>query len=157
LAQPVIFVHSLSGCSRFREVPWQGRIRLASAARRVLVFWYHQKQRETAVSFANPPPDKPVRYDQIPLPCPHCGRPTQSLKRYRVFDYLVFLFVAFSVQTVMHTACPRCMRTSLLLRSALNVVLANFLCPVVLLVHGMEFLATFSKGHSTSVLQILRG
>jgi hypothetical protein len=82
---------------------------------------------------------------------------TQSLKRYRVFDYLVFLFVAFAVRTVMHTACPRCMRTSLLLRSVLNVVLANILCPVVLLVHGIQFLMTFSKGHSASVVEILQG
>jgi hypothetical protein len=101
--------------------------------------------------------EETLRYDLIPLPCPRCGQPTQSLKRYRVFDYLLFLYVFFAYQSVMHTACPRCMRKSLALRTLLNMVLANILAPLVLLVHGFAFLRTFSKGHSASVLKILRG
>jgi hypothetical protein len=108
------------------------------------------------VSTATVPVEETLRYDLIPLPCPHCGQATRSLKRYRVFDYLLFLFVAFAYQSVMHTACPRCMRKSLLLRSLVNLVLANFLFPLVALVHGTAFLATFSQGHSHSILKILR-
>jgi hypothetical protein len=109
------------------------------------------------VSIATLPTEEPLRYDLIALPCPCCGQPTQSLKRYRVFDYLVFLFIFVGYQSVMKTACPRCMRKSLLLRSLVNLVLANVLAPIMLLMHGIAFLATFSKGHSTSVLKILRG
>jgi hypothetical protein len=77
------------------------------------------------------------------------------MKRYRVFDYLCFLFVAFAYQTVMRTCCPRCMRKSLLLRTFLNLPLANILWPLVLIGHGIAFLATFTNGHSKSILQLL--
>jgi Zn finger protein HypA/HybF involved in hydrogenase expression len=94
---------------------------------------------------------------EMPLPCPHCGGLTHSLKRYRVFDFLLCLFIGFSMQTVMHTACPGCMRKSLLIRSLINLPLANVLFPLVAVFHGIAFLRSLTQGHSESVVEILRG
>src|SRR5262249_17863446 len=94
--------------------------------------------------------------EAMPLPCPHCGQHTQNLKRYRIYDYLLFLFFGAGWQLATYTACARCMRRIIGLRTALNVVSANFLFPLVFVPHVVQFLRSFAKGHSRSILQILR-
>jgi hypothetical protein len=91
------------------------------------------------------------------VPCPHCGKPTDSLKRYRVFRVLLFLFVGYYLETVMHMACPRCMRRSLALRTLVNLPTANLLWPVVVVFHGILLLRSYTNGHSRSIIRILRG
>jgi hypothetical protein len=91
------------------------------------------------------------------LPCPRCGRGTTSLKRYRMYDFVLFLWVAFSWQTATYAACPPCMRKLLGWRALLNAVPANALWPVVLLLHGALALASYTQGHSRGVVRALRG
>jgi hypothetical protein len=85
---------------------------------------------------------------RLGVPCPHCGKLTYSLKQYRVFNVLLFLVVGYYLQTVMHTACPRCMRRSLALRTLVNLPTANLLWPLVVLIHGILLLRSYTSGHS---------
>ncbi len=93
----------------------------------------------------------PARYSG-PLACPVCHATTTDLKKFTFLAYLVFIgiFGFWSVKRLV--ACPGCMRKELLLRTAMNTVLANLLWPIVILPwNGVLFLMTFSRGHSATV------
>ena len=78
------------------------------------------------------------------------------MKQYRVWNVVLFLLVMLFSQTVLYTACPRCMRKSLALRTLCNLPTANFLWPLVLLLHGILFLLSYTRGHSRAIIRILR-
>mgnify|MGYP001603202908 CR=1 FL=1 len=88
--------------------------------------------------------------------CPKCHRPSDSVKCYRMMGVLVFLFVGAWWQTKRLVACDSCMRTELLISSAINLVTANVLSPLIFLWHGVLFAMTFGKGHSPEVIGFLR-
>jgi hypothetical protein len=90
------------------------------------------------------------------LSCPRCGEATDSLKRYRVLDYLLFLFVGLAYGASTATACPRCMRRLLLVNTLYNAPLANLLWPVAILPWNLPlFIASYMRGHSQSILELL--
>lgn len=64
--------------------------------------------------------------------CPACGRPTDSLKRYRL-PTVFFLGFAASFQLSTTTGCPGCVRRHFLLHALLLLPFANVFWPVVLL------------------------
>lgn len=79
--------------------------------------------------------------------CPHCFRPTESLKDYNI-GKIIFLYagIIWDYDTV--TACPSCMRKALCMRSLISIISANLIFPVVFLVYLCQIVATFSRGHS---------
>lgn len=88
------------------------------------------------------------------LPCPSCGRPTDSLKQYRYISWGLCYLVGFTYELAYYQACPACMRKLILRRAALNVVPANVLWPLLVLPWGLGlFVASFQKGHSPSVIR----
>jgi hypothetical protein len=88
------------------------------------------------------------------VPCPHCGKATDSLKHYRPV-VLVFLVFAGFWKLVPHISCPRCMRLTLAKFALINLPTANVFWPLALIPNGMLFLTSFVKGHSKVVRQHL--
>jgi len=86
------------------------------------------------------------------LPCPVCGQPSDSIKKYTYANWFVFLFVFFYMQRRTGIACPPCTRKELLTRGAINIVTANFVWPFIVLPwHLVLFCASYAKGHSAGV------
>ena len=93
--------------------------------------------------------------DQIPLTCPVCGASTGSLKSYTIAYYVLFIFVYHQYQTVTYTACPRCMRTMIVRRTLITALPANIIWPAVIVGHAWFYFASFTHGHSKTVLKKL--
>lgn len=101
-----------------------------------------------------------ARYQEIkqyPMQCPHCGKMTDSLKVYRLPSVWVFLGPFLRWATEGHIACPSCMRKKILLHGmTYNIVTANFIWPVTILPWSIvNLLRTFSKGHSTEIVDYI--
>lgn len=91
------------------------------------------------------------------IPCPSCGRPTASMKRYVMIDLLVFLGIFAFTRRATCTGCPACMRKTLLTKTLINIVPANVLWVLVVLpFHSVQLARTFAQGHSASVRALLR-
>lgn len=100
-----------------------------------------------------------ARYlEEMPVECPECGKYSDSIKCYRLPDVWVFLFVYLRWATRGEICCPECMRKKILIHGCTyNIVSANFLWPFILLPWSViQFIRTFSKGHSSEVLDFLR-
>jgi hypothetical protein len=90
------------------------------------------------------------------LPCPRCGELTDSLKQYRYWKWFVFLLAGAFWQEAIERACPRCMRGWVWKSLLINIPLANFLWPFLVLPWGLVLLAvSCRKGHSPVILQEL--
>jgi hypothetical protein len=88
--------------------------------------------------------------------CETCGQTTDSIKQYRMVDYLVFLGVFAMWRTVVRTGCARCVRRDLLSRTLVNIILANVLwLPVVLPWHLIQMLRSLRRGHSKNALVLV--
>jgi hypothetical protein len=72
-----------------------------------------------------------------------------------MFEWFVFLFVFFWMRRATYTACPGCMRKFALERFALNLIPANVAMFLLGPVYMVQFLPTFSSGHSKSVLDMI--
>ena len=93
----------------------------------------------------------------VPVACPACRTPSDSIKQYRFPELFVFLLVLYWVRTLTYTACPSCMRKKLALCAVINVVTANIVWPFVLFPwYSALALASFTRGHSKAVLAVLR-
>jgi hypothetical protein len=87
--------------------------------------------------------------------CGTCGEATDSIKQYRMVDYLLFLGIFAAWRTVVRIGCPRCIRRDLLGRTLVNIVLANVLwLPVVLPWHLIQALRSVRRGHSKNALVV---
>lgn len=83
------------------------------------------------------------------LPCPHCGRATDSLKGYRLPTFLLFLGIGASFKHGLVVRCPPCMRKELGRLTLINILPANLLWVVLLLPwYGIATLRSFTSGHS---------
>jgi hypothetical protein len=91
------------------------------------------------------------------LPCPHCGKETDSLKDYHVLHSFLFLLLVYQVSHRRYVACPFCMREYLMQRMGINLLTANFVFPFSAGPWLSILLArSFTKGHSEPVLDRLR-
>ncbi len=88
--------------------------------------------------------------------CPKCGQPSDSVKCYTMMSFLLFILVGAWWRTKRVVACAPCMRTELLTSSAINLVTANVLSPLVLIWHGVLFAMSYQEGHSSEVYGYLR-
>ncbi len=90
----------------------------------------------------------------LPVPCPNCHRPTESLKRYRMAQFVLFLGIAAGGRAATYTMCPHCMRGQIVKNALVNVLTANIAFPFILLpLFTIQFLRTLTKGHSSAVQQ----
>lgn len=98
-----------------------------------------------------------AQIEKLPIKCPECSKPTDSLKRYSLADLLVFIGIAGWVRRSMHTACPICMRTILLKNMfSWNILTANVLWLLVFWPYDLILLiASTTKGHSKSVVDLI--
>jgi hypothetical protein len=107
---------------------------------------YPHAHAHPQVPWSNAPPVPSV------LECPVCLAPTKSLKKYTYLSYLIFVWIFGFWSVKHHVACPSCMQKDLLLRLAMNTVLANVLWPLVILPwNGILLVLTFTEGHSKGV------
>lgn len=83
------------------------------------------------------------------LPCPHCGRATDSLKGYRLPTFLLFLGIGASFKHGLVVRCPPCMRKELGRLTLINILPANLLWVLLLLPwYGIATLRSLTQGHS---------
>ena len=81
--------------------------------------------------------------------CPECGKSTDSLKRFVLPHFWLFLVCYIQWQNVEYTCCPECMRKHILAKGFLHIITANFIWPIVILPWVLiQFIRTYSKGHS---------
>ena len=83
------------------------------------------------------------------LTCPECGKSTDSLKRFTLPHFWLFLVCYVQWQNVEYTCCPECMRKHILAKGLLHVITANFIWPIIIFPWVLiQFIRTYSKGHS---------
>lgn len=93
----------------------------------------------------------------ISVPCPECGKMTDSLKVYRLPDLWICLGVWVRYATKGHVCCPSCMRKKILLHGfTYNIVTANLLWPFIIMPWSIvNLFRTRSKGHSKEIVLML--
>jgi len=92
------------------------------------------------------------------LRCPVCYTGTESLKRYGVIHYVLFLGIAVRWQHGSLTACPRCVRRSVLkdTLSPLHILSANLMWLLAVLPYNLGLMiASTIPGHSRAVLELI--
>lgn len=95
---------------------------------------------------------------QIEISCPECGQLSDSIKRYSMFDYFLFLFFAASHRKVTYTCCPSCMRKHIIKEGIFTwkIITANLLWLFLILPWSLILLLfSYTKGHSSSIQKIL--
>src|SRR5262249_25141710 len=97
----------------------------------------------------HPPPAPPEGChdaDEL-VPCPTCGRATDSVKHY-YFPAGTFLLIAFSIGRRLVGGCPGCVRSQLLVLAARQVITLNVVWPVVVLPTLLLWLvSSCQRGH----------
>lgn len=96
--------------------------------------------------------------EDYPAQCPECGKYSDSIKCYRIPDLWLCLVIFVRWATQGKVCCPSCMRKQILLHGfTYNIITANFLWLFILLPWCLvQFLRTFTHGHSHEVVEILR-
>lgn len=91
--------------------------------------------------------------ESIAVPCPECGKMTDSLKVYRLPALWLYLGVYLRYATKGHVCCPSCMRKKIMLHGfTYNIITAHLLWPFSILPWSIINLCrTNSKGHSKEV------
>lgn len=85
------------------------------------------------------------------LRCPVCSTDTESLKRYGLIHFVLFLGIAARWRAGPFTACPRCMRRRVLKDtfSPLHILAANLMWPLAIVPYNLGvMIATTIPGHS---------
>ena len=99
-----------------------------------------------------------IKNDQIWVRCPECGELSNSIKNYKLPNYIVFLLLGATGQTISYICCPHCMRKHILIKCfTYNILLANVLWPFLIVPWGIvQLIRSYTKGHSDSVMQIIQ-
>ena len=93
------------------------------------------------------------------IPCPECGRLSDSLKCFILPNYAVFIGIYAQWQNVQYICCPSCMRKHIGIKCfTYNIVLANVMWPIFILPWGItQLIRCAHKGHSSTVKNMLNG
>ena len=90
------------------------------------------------------------------LPCPSCGKLTDSLKQYANFPHLIIFLLIFAVtQRATYVGCPSCIRAKIGTQMLINLLTANIISPIILPIQAIWFIPTFMKGHSKSIKDMI--
>jgi hypothetical protein len=94
--------------------------------------------------------DDPPRYPGGPdlFVCGDCGIASDSTRTYPLLT-IIFLFLFMRLQVDHPMKCPACMRRHVLIRLPPGILLANLLCPLVIVWWMVIFLRTFSSPRSS--------
>lgn len=89
------------------------------------------------------------------IPCPECGRLSDSLKCFILPNYAVFVGIYAQWQSIQYICCPSCMRKHIGIKCfTYNILLANLLWPVFILPWGVtQMIRTCQHGHTKTVKQ----
>ena len=94
----------------------------------------------------------------VTIVCPCCGKPSSSIKEFTLVKFMLFLYVAASWQRADITACSSCMRRQIAKFAVINIIPMNLAYLAFGPIYLVQFLRTFAKGHSSSVLlRVQRG
>lgn len=101
--------------------------------------------------------EKYLRSRNLMITCPECGEPSNSIKRYTMIRFILFLLVAAQTQNVTYTCCPKCMRKHILWHGfTYNIITGNILWILIVLPWSLILLLqSFTKGHSFSIIDNL--
>ena len=91
----------------------------------------------------------------VAVPCPECGKPTESLKRYRMPEWFIFAYLFFWWRVKTYTACPSCMRRITVQRLVFNLIPANLVMIALGPFYLVRLLMTFDSGHSREIEEII--
>ncbi len=88
--------------------------------------------------------------------CPRCGKPSDSVKCFRM-GTIIFIFIAWSVQSKDEVGCPSCIRRAILSFALINLISANVLWPFIILPMSVfHLIRSYMKGHSSVILKNIR-
>jgi hypothetical protein len=76
--------------------------------------------------------------------CGECDQESDRIRSYTLL-YPYFAVVVFGWRRAMYLRCPKCMRRHILMHLPVAIVVANILCPIVLVWWGVVFLQTFFR------------
>lgn len=95
--------------------------------------------------------------NKVSVQCPECGQYSDSIKRYTLPNYVLFLFIYARWQEVEYTCCPNCMRKHILTKGfTYNILMANMIWPFTILPWMLiQLIRSFTKGHSKTVQKII--
>lgn len=98
---------------------------------------------------------QPLSNGETLIPCPECGRLSDSLKCFTLPNYAVFIGIYAQWQNVQYICCPSCMRKHIGIKCfTYNILLANLLWPVFILPWGVtQMIRTCQHGHTKTVKQ----
>ena len=104
-----------------------------------------------------PPPPKPGPVPSNWVICPECGCSSDSIKRYTMPHFWLYLGFYLHYQNIEYTCCPHCMRKHIFLKFfTYNIITANICWLAILLPWGIiQFLMSLTDGHSDDVKQEL--
>jgi hypothetical protein len=106
---------------------------------------------------ATNPYESPSQPTSTSIACPHCRKPTDSLKQYEVIESCVFVLIMAQIQPQIYLACPDCMRGILWRRCLMNIVPANLLwLPYIVPRTIIQHLATYVGGMSPAIRDAIR-
>ena len=87
------------------------------------------------------------------IPCPECGRLSDSLKCFILPNYAVFVGIYAQWQSIQYICCPSCMRKHIAIKCfTYNIVLANLMWPIFILPWGItQLIRSCQHGHTKTV------
>ena len=93
----------------------------------------------------------------ILIRCPECGNPSDSIKCYRMIDWILFLVIYATWQQATYTCCPKCMRKHILLNGfTYNILTGNLLWIFLVLPWSIvQLIMSYTKGHSKKVHEMI--
>ena len=96
--------------------------------------------------------------EDMPVQCPECGKYSDSIKCFRLPGLFLFLLIFVRWATQGKICCPSCMRKEILIHGCTyNIITGNILWLLMILPWSLvQFLRTYTKGHSHEVISILR-
>jgi hypothetical protein len=85
--------------------------------------------------------------------CPECCQPKGNIKRYKLFDNLLFLVFGAQAESSIYTCCSECMRKKIIKKTFNHNILAGWALWLVLIIpwHLIAYSLTYLWGHSKSV------
>ena len=90
------------------------------------------------------------------IPCPECGKLSDSLKCFILPNYAVFVGIYAQWQNTQYICCPSCMRKHICIKCfTYNIVLANLMWPTFILPWGItQLIRSCQHGHTKTVKEI---
>lgn len=87
--------------------------------------------------------------------CPECGAASDSIKVYKK-GYFLFLILAWSLNMQPYIACPHCQRKNIGKYLLINILTAHLLYIIPLIWFGVNFFKSYTFGHSSEVIMLLK-